>query len=269
MKKKLIVSGCSFTEKNYKSASLPHLDCLWPKWPELLGNKLNMDVINLGFSGAGNRYILQTLIETIERTPKDEIGLVIAAWSQSNRDDFQTHFKHEGKVAPEIYLDHYKWNNTRMHRPGDVFYWVRETCLAYITLQNICKRYNLPYLQFQMISLYEGWISGLAKTEKQVMDNLDNPDFQTRHKYEGNRKRDWFELSKLMLEYEKFIDVKNFLGWPSIRSLNGFTIEQKIMLKRTAKSWEINDDLIISKHDSHPNAKAHEKISKVIYGQLA
>ena len=145
--------------------------------------------------------------------------------------------------------------------------WNRDTSAPIVEALNLSPPIGIKARQIMSGSKTLNWNED--KIAEMPLYNLDNPDFQTRHKYEGNRKRDWFELSKLMLEYEKFIDVKNFLGWPSIRSFNGFTIEDKIMLKRTAKSWEINDDLIISKHDRHPNAKAHEKISKVIYGQLA
>ena len=75
MRKKLIVSGCSFTTKDYVSSTYPDIDTSYPKWPELLAEKLDMDLVNLAFSGMGNRGILLTLLEAIERTPKDEMVL--------------------------------------------------------------------------------------------------------------------------------------------------------------------------------------------------
>ncbi len=98
MKKKLIVSGCSFTDKNFESMSAPDYDCSFPKWPELLAEKLGMECINLGFSGAGNNYIYSTLLEEIIRTPKNEIGLILAAWSQVNREDYQVREKNYGRI---------------------------------------------------------------------------------------------------------------------------------------------------------------------------
>ena len=77
MKKKLIVSGCSFTDKNFESMSSPDYDCSFPKWLELLANKLNMDCVNLG-GVVGNNYIYSTILEEVTRTPKDEIGMVLA-----------------------------------------------------------------------------------------------------------------------------------------------------------------------------------------------
>ena len=40
MKNKLYAFGCSYTEKNFHSSIHPKWDCSWPKWPELLTNKL-------------------------------------------------------------------------------------------------------------------------------------------------------------------------------------------------------------------------------------
>ena len=57
MKKILLVSGCSFTDKNFYSGVHPEMDTSYPKWPELLAKKLDMDCINLGQNGAGNEYI--------------------------------------------------------------------------------------------------------------------------------------------------------------------------------------------------------------------
>ena len=261
MKKKLIVSGCSFTNKDFISCSYPSYDCSFPKWPELLGEKLNMEVINLGNSGAGNRYILQTLVEEIEKTSKDEIGLVIAAWSQSNRDDFE--YKKQ-------------WKNTRKSRTGDIDYWVKETCLFYLMFQNTCKRYNLPYLQFQMISLFDGWLSGLSKNEDEILKNLRNPDpnFEPRYKFEGDKKEYHKRLSKLMLEYEKFTDTNNFLGYPGVRTHGGYTIEHESIMRDVKREdgkhdyYEIMEDRVIGSLDKHPNEKGHEEITKVIYNKL-
>ena len=54
MRKILLVSGCSNTDKDFYSELHPELDTSWPKWPELLAKKLDMDCVNLGKSGAGN-----------------------------------------------------------------------------------------------------------------------------------------------------------------------------------------------------------------------
>ena len=65
MKKILLVSGCSFTTNKYESAHHPDLVADWPKWPELLAKKLNMNCINVGQSGAGQEYIYNSLVRNI------------------------------------------------------------------------------------------------------------------------------------------------------------------------------------------------------------
>ena len=77
MKKILLVSGCSMTDKDFISAPHPKMDCVWPKWPELLAKKLDMECIILGQNGAGNEYIYSSLLEKILEK-KDQIGLVLS-----------------------------------------------------------------------------------------------------------------------------------------------------------------------------------------------
>ena len=85
MKKILLVSGCSFTAEKYESAHHSDLVADWPKWPELLAKKLNMNCINVGQSGAGQEYIYNSLVRNINAK---NIGLVIAGWSRASRRDY-------------------------------------------------------------------------------------------------------------------------------------------------------------------------------------
>ena len=75
MRKILLVSGCSMTDKNFVSEINPEIDTSFPKWPELIAKKLDMDCINLGKCGSGNDYIYSTLLEKILEK-KDQIGLL-------------------------------------------------------------------------------------------------------------------------------------------------------------------------------------------------
>ena len=158
MRKKLIVSGCSFTTKDYRSSAYPQRDTSYPKWPELLAEKLDMDCINLAFSGAGNEFIFQTLCEAIIRTPRDEIGMVVAAWSQANRYDWQLYKDINHMMYNETYLKGFTWYNHRLDKKGDVFSWVRSDVLKMITLQKLCEGLNIPYKQFQMVDLFKGYL---------------------------------------------------------------------------------------------------------------
>ena len=71
---KTIVTGCSWTDRNYKSHHLPDIDTSWKKWDEHLGDSYGWDIINVGQSGAGNDYILDRALEVIHDNDSFEGG---------------------------------------------------------------------------------------------------------------------------------------------------------------------------------------------------
>lgn len=77
MIKKILVSGCSFTESN--------------SWANHLAKILNLNLINVAKAGAGNDYIGNSIIDelsTNQYTPKDTLVLVM--WSGTGRKDLRT-----------------------------------------------------------------------------------------------------------------------------------------------------------------------------------
>ena len=274
MRKILLASGCSMTDSNYVSETNPEIDCSWPKWPELIAKKLDMECINLGRNGAGNEYIYSSLLEKILEK-KDQIGLVIAAWSQCQRKDYQ-----------EWNL----WKEKRFEPYGDVFGWLRKTLRYMISLQLVCERYNIPYKQFQMINLFDGWISGLSKTDEQLYENRNNPNYEFKYTYSGDRNKDRIKLQKILMEYEPYINVKDFIGWPTTGVLGGYNVEEKTIKKSKKeldelwnninpkeqtmdnflieRGYEFQKELIVSEWDQHPNGKGHEKIAEFLYDRL-
>ena len=138
-KKILLVSGCSWSDNNFHSIFHPSLDCSWTKWPELLAKKLDMTCVNLSFCGSGQEYIFSSLIEYLSSN-KDNIGLVISAWSRAPRRDYQ--------------LDD-KWKNIITDNKGDEKYFTSRSLRYYYMFQSFCERFNLPYKQVQMISGFD------------------------------------------------------------------------------------------------------------------
>jgi hypothetical protein len=87
----LFTLGCSYTD-SYTSYRIPaYYDYekfrgkkSFPKtWNELLSEKLNLPLINLGLGGVGNDYIFQTFCDNLEHYKKDDI--VIIQWSYITR----------------------------------------------------------------------------------------------------------------------------------------------------------------------------------------
>lgn len=244
MKKILLVSGCSNTEKNFYSDWHPELDTSWPKWPEILAKKLDMEPVNLAKSGMGNEYIYTTLLRYITTTNKDKIGLVIPAWTQNQRKDYQR----KGY-----------WHNQRVDPDGDVFSWMRKTLDYYLSFQILCERYNLPYMQVQMLSPYIDWLRGLLPRDN---DPVYPKDF--RYTYPGNKEPDNKKLIEMINDYENLLDTKKFLGWPLSHEYGGYSLQKKLIGIRTNP----NLSTMISEDDHHPNAKGQEVIAEFIYERL-
>lgn len=262
MKKILLVGGCSFTDLNFKTFVHPELDVSFPKWPEIIAKKLDMQLVNVAFSGAGNEQIYSSLLDYISLNGSENIGLVLAAWSQCQRRDYQTH---------EDYFknDRNYWRNDRVDDKGDVFYWTKKSLRYFISFQNLCEQHNIPYKQFQMISLFDSWLMGLNKRDIELANYLKNPenftDFMPKYIYPGDPIKDRKKLIRLLLKYESSINTNNFLGWPTVKDLAGFYIEEKTMKDKDGISIP---ELVISEIDGHPTRKGHEVIAEFIYDRL-
>ncbi len=193
MKKTLIASGCSWTNENFTSDFRHDMDCSWPKWPELLAKKLDMECINLGRSGAGNEYIYSSLLDQIIKMDPNNIGLVMPAWPQACRKDIKVRgiWKHNNKL-PDYAVNSIDGN-------------IDKSLIYYYSLQEICKSKKIPLKQLQMLPLFRSsknppkdlLIGGGVK----ILYN--NPYFN------------------------KIDD--NFIGWPTEKRLGGFNFCDDIL----------------------------------------
>ena len=77
---------------------------------------------------------------------------------------------------------------------------------------------------------------------------------------------DRIKCIKIMTDYEPYIDVKDFIGWPTSPRMGGFHIEQKTLWYN--EDGDHNEKLLVSNLDVHPNGKGHEKIAEFLYEQL-
>ena len=224
--KKLVVSGCSWGDLDFFSQFHPDMDCSWPKWPNILAEKMNLEPVNLCKSGAGNEYIYSSISDYLQETPHDEIGYVIAAWSTAPR---------------RCYKIRDRWVNDRQDLRGDLPYWIERSIRTKYAFQNLMEQTKLPYLHFQMISLYRG----------HLWDLLKKPSVPQEYK----------KLKHLTLEVLKNTKYKfndKYLNWPTDEELGGSTVEFSV-LKEEHK---------ISELDRHPNAKGQVKIAEYIYDKL-
>ena len=249
MKRKvLIASGCSFTDENFTSDFHPDMDCSWPMWPELLAEKLDMDFINLGHSGAGNPYIYASLIDQIVKMDPDDIGLVMPAWSQAQRKDIKVRdvWKHLDVVRQHTYA-------IDLMVYGDMQYRIEDSILMYYGLQEICKSKKIPLYQFQMLGIGDGFNWDPKLKEK----NSDNP---------MSSKNAYKKILQIIYQNTYYDEIDNtFLGWPTYNFLGGFNIFGDV-LEGHDNNKKIKYQ--ISDIDVHPNAAGQIKITEFLYEQI-
>ena len=269
MKKILLVSGDSFTAEKFISFYHHDLDTSWPRWPTILAEKLDMDYINLGISGAGNEYIYTSLLDKIITMNPDNIGLIISAWSHVKRKDYKirNEWKHPGIVRNELneLIDesaHCPSPSTYSTHAGDTQFQIDQSIKYYYSLQEICKSKKLPLRQIQMISAWDYY-----------------EDFST-FKFDSIRQEIIRKKNKQLLKYfydnpyfNKMDD--NFIGWPLEKELGGFTIEEEVIEGYKNDSeflgrYKVKEGFkwSISEKDNHPNAKGQEKIAEFLYDRL-
>ena len=242
MRKILLASGCSNTEENFYSELHPEMDINWKKWPELLADKLGMNYINLAKSGAGYEYIYTSLLNYITRNDTSNIGLVITAWGQIQRKDFQK--GHSGR-----------WTNRRVDPDGDVFSWMRRSLDYCVSFEILCKQYKLPFLHVQMLSPYQDWLGGLRARP------VDGFPSDYRYKYPGeNVEKDNKKIMKIIDSYENILDTDRFIGWPFAQEWAGFSLQKRFI--------GLKQETMISEIDHHPNAKGQQVIAEYIYEWL-
>ena len=237
--KYLIVSGDSWTDPNYYSTPNRHLKCDWPKWPELLAEKLNMQVINLAHSGRGNEYIYSTILDKITEQP-DNIGMVIAAWSAPERRDFCI-IGDKGD---------YRWRTLRPDDSGSFLYHIQRSFRLFYSFQQLCESLNLKYKHMLMVPFFKTFLWECSNEFfEEIRDDMGPL---------GER-----EILKSIINcpYIEKIREENFIGWPCVEELGGYSIKDKL---NPGKSL----DFQIAENDAHPSSKGHELIANYIYDRL-
>lgn len=281
-KKFLIVSGCSWTDSNQLSEDINVSNDIvrnYNRWPSILADKLNMTLINYGKVASGNEYICSSLIDNItsmNEKKRNNIGLVIVAWSEAKRTDFE-YKKNENdyyvnklfsKRNLKRYNKNYIWDSVLYTDPlrGDMFYRVKQSIRYMYLLQTFLKFNNIPYKMVQAIPLQK--LSNLGSEfnldfifgSSQRGDQVQNLDIVQNY---FNK-----ELSSELTDFQlcRSIDKNNFIGWPTLTHLDGYTLYDKLDKKKDF----ISDLTAFTEYrkDNHPNQNGHNKISNIILNNI-
>ncbi len=252
MRKKLLVGGDSFSDQ--QCLSYQGTDIV--TWPVLLAKRLDMDLVCLAQSGAGNEQIYSSIQDYVCKNNPENIGMVMAAWSKAERLDYELNSPHSYKGPGR------SWHNTRVSPRGELYHFIRKSIRNFYNLQMLCEAHDLPYKQFQMISLFKDYIAEYHA-----------------HAAEETRAA----CIKYINQSSQFfhIDKGNFIGWPIYDEAGGFVVGdvtvhqkwrkfQKLAHNNPARPLfkNVPEDYIISPEDGHPNKAGHELIMEFIYEDL-
>ena len=252
-RKKLIVSGCSYTANYAKQEKLEE----FPIWAQLVADALDMELVNLASGGYGNKAIYHTIIGAMIETKN--VGLVIPMWSEWQRvcpfvdvpETEPVNREPWRSFLPERIVRDAEWHD-KFYKPPMInpkkkglkyelakVLWEKSLTsirggavqsLGYMfAFQSICENMNIPHLQMQ------GCQPLMGKIMPQDEMNYN-------------------ELARHIVDSPYVDKFKNsFIGWPVVRSLGGYSAD-----------WLLGDSDRISPEDSHPNKKGHEIIGEGI-----
>jgi hypothetical protein len=262
-KRYLVANGCSFTEG--------HILGNEGAWPKLLGEKLNLEVYNIGRGGSGNDTITWRTIEFCqikEDVAKD--ALFVIQLTECLRyhiyyDDMKN-YPTEWHVTPlcfEKNMNVYKEGNSAAqwmykNREELIYIYNNITFSLYKTLQNIVtltsyfESKGYPYIIFDGINDHKPHkhADGEYYLKESQHDNF-NPAFKITSKFENDYKRYLVKRDQGFVVTEEFIN--NVFNNPYI--FKEIPVMLKYLLNKGIK--EFNDtEHYLKGNSGHPNLEA-------------
>jgi len=277
--KYILAGGCSFTQSYLDSPACPDVNTDFSRWPELLGQKLGLNVKNLARSGMGNDWIYKKVSRDL-LSNHEQIELVVVGWSDPTRYDLwgieftplndvynkmsdkdKLHWAKPGghNVLDEAALNFhdafyqtYLWDEWDVSRPGQlpvgniIAKQILETFAYMLDLQRLCEALNKPLIMSSMLGkLDPQQIHYQMKTSNNRPDLLQKFDYKELISYLSNS------------EYLLGINQKYCIGYPFIQVLGGFDFHHCIITN--------DSEYQICPEDPHPNEKGHALIAEMYY----
>tara|TARA_R100001369_G_scaffold74635_1_gene103412 strand:- start:464 stop:1246 length:783 start_codon:yes stop_codon:yes gene_type:complete len=251
--KTLLAVGCSFTDEKFISKRHPEMDCSWPKWPKLIGEKLGYNVVNLGRCGNSNDSIFKS---TQDYIVDHKVDMICSLWTQTTRlnihdmENFNWAWSFRSKHETELHNPSEAANKLVIFKTSvfkRLLRW-KHTVLAnehlrYIyMLDQLGKYNNIPVYHMQGVRVYYPF--GVSEKSHEL-DNY------------GKIRLAKSEYLNAVLEsqYFEILDKQdNIYGWPFYKELGGKSLGDN-PIPRFPVEYRI------SKLDTHPNAKGQQKIA--------
>ena len=261
--KTLLAVGCSFTDENFISKLHPEMDCSFRKWPEVLGNILGYNVVNVGKSGNSNDAIFKSAQDYIV---DHKVDMICSLWTQVTRlnihDMYNVNFAWSFRSHQKAIMDGWiKAGDLDSDLPDAISKLIvfektefskllrwKHTALAnehlrYVyMLDQLGKYNNIPVYHMQGVRAYYPF--GVAD----VSHELDDVAAIKREKLK-------YLNAFIKSPYFKILDKQtNIWGWPFYKEIGGKSLGD-------GPNPRFPIECRISESDSHPNAKGHQKIA--------
>ena len=259
--KYILAAGCSFTDPNFTSRPHPYMDTSFPKWPEILGEYLDLDVVNIGLSGKSNDSITRNVITHILKN-HEKIELVVVGWTEIQRFTVYSELNfnpnniflnpdmklrdHAESARPLFNYLYKKYLIDHYYNPKNknLFNWqVKDWFDQMFQVQEICKKFDIKFIMSSLCGSIE--IERYMKALDAVGGDFNFNTVQWALMF-GNT------------EGLYDLDNKHYWGYPFIQAMGGKGMDQSI-----PKSHRISD------LDMHPNELGHELIARRYYEQYA
>lgn len=266
-----VVSGCSFTDPNFKSGheDAQHLDFSFLKWPDHLSSYTGWNIKNLARSGICNGDICNDLFDFITSDEgRDVKRCIIAATEWTRFSLFAMNFYWQYLMGEEVTPDPWpkEWKDKWWEHPIVRFSTVHlknilleagienkyEWACRYTTKQNLrslaqlevlCSYRDIELYYFQMLPI-EG---GLWITKNDVWKLGDQ--VRTEHPIFNKIKKDHY-----------------FLTTPNSKA--GY-LDFWDLIKEFGDTEQLtNRDLRVSDNDHHPGALGHKMIADWVYKRI-
>ena len=259
MRKKLLVFGCSYSDKSYveittKSEKLKehmynnqgNLTEPFDFWPEMMAKKLDMDLVNFAQCGFGNDGIYSTFIDEV--TKQDNIGIIIIMWSEFMRIGFEQEIRSIFKSK----FDWLKINITATDRN-------KELRKKQIEITDILNKHGL----LSPASMLKR-STRLFFSVQQICISLRKPFLQVMG-MPPSKKAFEVEFCKHLIEspFLEQINKTSFMGWPMYPQLDGYSCGSRLYdLDPNRNKYFINSENV------HPNKAGQEYITEMLLSRI-
>ena len=273
-RKILLAGGDSLTEHTLVSWGDPSISTDFPRWPEVLAKKLDMECVNLGRSGCSNQLISTSIFEYLMKNPKKEIGLVCCLWTNYTRTSLYNMPDWPANVIQGLFSGRLKeYNDLSDARKAELYKEV-ENISDIIKVWKEGPDQFLDLLYFYAKNTHtkaETIVENIIKNTIKIFHDLECMlslrniphlfgqgvvPFYSRRQLDHNRGLEKIyappdkQLLFYLLKYEKYFNKEKFIGWPGLLD------------------WGWGGDPIkyfISKEDRHPNENGHRIITNHFY----